>query len=277
MTCYKCHKHNHFAKDCQYRSEEMWGGSAHVTHRQEMDVLTADGKFLRSWGVARVRHVHENPVKVEVLVVESKSDCMLKQLGRICITEFGDVRFCKPPFCAAINIRAELQCRIQPIHLDLNCTIEVVKWTPARVSKNTRYPSTPCLSRSRVNTNTNYRHGWKMGGWCLPRGRAWFLSGGKEQGKGLPCVGLPWTKLTYTIHADSSAENLAKEVFKVSLLDLQKTYLWIQVYQLLWAFSNVHLEWMNEWRYCPTRMGFGLNLALAVMKVIVETVLVKFF
>lgn len=92
-------------QDCHYRSEEMWGGSARVSHTDKKWMCWQQMEsFSEAKEVARVRSVHENPVKVEVFVVESNTDCMLKQLGGVSITEFGDVRFCKPSFCAAINI-----------------------------------------------------------------------------------------------------------------------------------------------------------------------------
>ena len=56
----------------------------------------------------------------------------------------------------------------------------------------------------------------------------------------------------------------------VALLDLWRVYVW--VHKSLWAYQMVLIK--GE-RYCLTRLGFGLNVALMIMKVIVSTVLVQ--
>uniref|UniRef100_A0A5S6QUG1 Reverse transcriptase domain-containing protein n=1 Tax=Trichuris muris TaxID=70415 RepID=A0A5S6QUG1_TRIMR len=55
----------------------------------------------------------------------------------------------------------------------------------------------------------------------------------------------------------------------VSMLDLRKAYLQIRVDESLWPYQTVIL---NGRRYCLTRLGFGLNVAPAIMKAIVDRV-----
>ena len=58
----------------------------------------------------------------------------------------------------------------------------------------------------------------------------------------------------------------------VSVLDLRKTYLQVCVHQSLWSYWTVLFK---ERRYCLTRMGFGLNVALSIMQTIVDAILMK--
>ncbi|KAK4310301.1 hypothetical protein Pmani_018120 [Petrolisthes manimaculis] len=56
----------------------------------------------------------------------------------------------------------------------------------------------------------------------------------------------------------------------VVLLDLRKAYLQIRVHRSLWPYQTVLFKGQ---RYCLTRLGFGLNIAPMVMKVVVSEVL----
>ena len=56
----------------------------------------------------------------------------------------------------------------------------------------------------------------------------------------------------------------------VSLLDLRKAYLQVQVSKTMWPFQTVVFAGR---RYCLTRLGFGLNMAPQIMKTIVNAVL----
>ena len=77
----------------------------------------------------------------------------------------------------------------------------------------------------------------------------------------------------FTADADVCASKLREwrqQGANVSLLDLRKAYLQIQVDESLWPFQTVMYKGK---RYCLTRLGFGLNVAPLVMKTIVNTVL----
>ena len=58
----------------------------------------------------------------------------------------------------------------------------------------------------------------------------------------------------------------------VALLDQWRAYLQVRVYKSLWAYQMVLIK--GE-RYCLTWLGFGLNVALMIMKAIVSTVLAQ--
>ena len=63
-----------------------------------------------------------------------------------------------------------------------------------------------------------------------------------------------------------SLQNLKKDY----LQNLKKDYLQIRVSESLWPFQTVMFA--NR-RYCLTRLSFGLNMALQIMKAIIGTVL----
>ena len=56
----------------------------------------------------------------------------------------------------------------------------------------------------------------------------------------------------------------------VLVLDLRKAYLQVHVHHSLWLFQTVMVKGQ---RYCLTRTGFGLSVALSITQAIMETVL----
>ena len=56
----------------------------------------------------------------------------------------------------------------------------------------------------------------------------------------------------------------------MSLFDLRRDYLQVQVSESLWPFQTVMFSGK---RYCLTRLGFGLNVTPQIMKVIINAVL----
>ncbi|KFD47469.1 hypothetical protein M513_11630 [Trichuris suis] len=56
----------------------------------------------------------------------------------------------------------------------------------------------------------------------------------------------------------------------VSVIDLNKAYLQIRIDESLWPYQAVVFK---QRRYCPTRLGFGLNVAPLIMKAVVKCVL----
>ena len=78
---------------------------------------------------------------------------------------------------------------------------------------------------------------------------------------------------THTADADVCANTLREwrqMGCNVALLDLRKAYLQIRVHRSLWPYQTVFFR--GKW-YCLTRLGFGLNIAPMVMKVVVSEVL----
>ena len=73
--------------------------------------------------------------------------------------------------------------------------------------------------------------------------------------------------------ADVCAEELRKwrrHGVEVAVVDLEKAYLQLHVDQDLWPYQTVMIEGQ---RYCLGRLGFGLNVAPAIMKAVVQAVL----
>ncbi|XP_045101323.1 uncharacterized protein LOC123498225 [Portunus trituberculatus] len=79
----------------------------------------------------------------------------------------------------------------------------------------------------------------------------------------------------FTADSDVCSDQLRKwrrHGENVSVLDLRKAYLQVRVDQQLWPFQTVMVR---GWRYCLTRLGFGLNIAPQVMKAVVKTILAQ--
>ncbi|XP_045101484.1 uncharacterized protein LOC123498445 [Portunus trituberculatus] len=81
--------------------------------------------------------------------------------------------------------------------------------------------------------------------------------------------------IAFTADSDVCSDQLRKwrrHGENVSVLDLRKAYLQVRVDQQLWPFQTVMVR---GWRYCLTRLGFGLNIAPQVMKAVVKTILAQ--
>ena len=79
----------------------------------------------------------------------------------------------------------------------------------------------------------------------------------------------------FTARADMCTEKLRewrRAGSNVSVLDLRKAYFQVRVHLSLWSYQTVQFKGR---RYCLTRMGFGLNVALSIMQTIVDAVLTK--
>ena len=66
----------------------------------------------------------------------------------------------------------------------------------------------------------------------------------------------------HSAHADVCSQKLRdwrRKGSDMSVLDLRKAYFQVHVHRSLWPFQTVMVK---EQRYCLTRMGFGLNVAL---------------
>ena len=77
----------------------------------------------------------------------------------------------------------------------------------------------------------------------------------------------------FTAHADVCVQKLRgwrKKGSNVSVLDPRKVYLQVRVHKSLWSYLTVILEGK---RYCLSCVGFGLNVALFIMRAIVEATL----
>ena len=127
---------------------------------------------------------------------------------------------------------------------------------------------------------------WINEGWLLPYNEKEFgkpkglipLMAVVEKNKGKVQPVLDYRELnthmeTHTADVDVCANTLREwrqMGCNVALLDLRKAYLQIRVHRSLWPYQPVFFRGK---RYCLTRLGFGLNIAPMVMKVVVSEVL----
>uniref|UniRef100_A0A5S6Q5E2 Reverse transcriptase domain-containing protein n=1 Tax=Trichuris muris TaxID=70415 RepID=A0A5S6Q5E2_TRIMR len=80
---------------------------------------------------------------------------------------------------------------------------------------------------------------------------------------------------TYTANADVFADKMRewwRQGVNVSMIDLKSAYLQIHVDEALWPYQAVEVKGR---RYCLTRLGFGLNVAPLVMKIVLGFVLTQ--
>ena len=76
----------------------------------------------------------------------------------------------------------------------------------------------------------------------------------------------------FTAGADVCADKLRewrRLGTNMSIVDLRRAYLQLHVHESLWPFQTVVYHGQ---RYCLTRLGFGLNVALSVMKAVLTSV-----
>ena len=76
----------------------------------------------------------------------------------------------------------------------------------------------------------------------------------------------------HTAGADICAHKLREwwqQGSDVAILDLRRTYLQLRVEKSLWPFQTVEIKGT---RYCLTRQGFGLNVALSIMTAIMSAI-----
>ena len=98
-----------------------------------------------------------------------------------------------------------------------------------------------------------------------------------QPNKGKLCPVIDYRELNkhvdaFTVDADVSIAKLrewCQQAVNVALLDLWRTYLQVRVPELLWEFQKVLISGKG---YCLRWLGFGLNVALLIMKFITKTV-----
>ena len=76
----------------------------------------------------------------------------------------------------------------------------------------------------------------------------------------------------YTARADVCAHKLREwwqQGLDVAILDLRRAYLQICIEKLLWPFQTIEIKGT---RYCLTRLGFSLNVALSIMTAIMSAI-----
>ena len=124
---------------------------------------------------------------------------------------------------------------------------------------------------------------WLNNGWLLPYPKEELgppkglipLMAVFQQNKSKVCPVLDFHELheyinAYTVHADVCAQKLKewrKKGSNVSVLNLWRVYLQVCVHKSLWLYQTVNLEGK---RYCLLCMGFGLNVAPSILRVLLR-------
>ena len=266
---------------------------------QASDVLTVDGKTLRSNGIGTITLEADNvsPVKADVLVVNSSLlgfDMLLgmdiiRMLSGVRIDQSGNVIFSRTGShaCAAI--------RIEELDFSAEFNEKTRAWTASwewsgnqppnsLVNKVPEYPVS-------AQVRQEYRHEletWLNNGWLLPNPEEELgpskalipLMAVVQQNKSKVRPVLDFRELNgyvdaYTAHADVCVQKLRewrKKGSNVSVLDLRRAYLQVRVHKSLWPYQTVIFEGK---RYCLSRMGFRLNVAPSITRAIVEAALSK--
>lgn len=107
--------------------------------KQEVDVLTADRKVLKSRGVTSMEvHIDNgDPINKDVLVVESKFLGFNLHLRMDVIEQCSHYKngsgLLIPYLCRHDYKSAQFYCEIRPVYQDLDSIMEVVGWTPIRI------------------------------------------------------------------------------------------------------------------------------------------------
>ena len=262
---------------------------------RNITVTTIGGETQACCGAGTVKIHADSGVAAELNVLVTQGDLLgfdlllgydaIKALGGVVIARDGGVRFLETPMCAAIHIdRPDFQVDYDDQQKAWTASW---KWSdnrpPERLSNQTAEYTVPKRLREEYDHELQT---WIDNGWLVPYPE-------KELGppKGLiPLMAIiqenkdkvrpvmDYRELNghvdaYTARADVCSQKLREwrmEGSDVSVLDLRRAYLQVHVHKSLWPFQTVLVEGQ---RYCLTRMGFGLNVAPAIMQTIVEAVL----
>ena len=77
----------------------------------------------------------------------------------------------------------------------------------------------------------------------------------------------------YMANADVCAQTMREwqqQVPQAAIVDLRQAYLQIHIDKSMWPFQMVKIKGL---RYCLTRLGFGLNIALQIIRSVVKAVI----
>ena len=262
--------------------------------RKSVGVLTADGKTLNCRGYRKIKvDVGQVPaVNIEALVVDKQllgfgqllGIDAIKELGGAYLTESGEARFGGLNRCAAISIDEQ----------DFSVTYDrsYKKWTaswrwanghsPSELSNRVQEYAVSCHAK---DSYENEILQWQRNGWLLPyseeelgppKGLILLMVVVQEQMQKVRLV-LDNRELigfvdAFTANAEVCAQKQRewrRQGVNVSLLDLRNAYLQIHVDKALWPFQTVIFRGQ---RFCLIRLGFGLNVALLIMKSVIDAV-----
>ena len=269
---------------------------------RRISVTTMSGQQQRCRGTGRVTVRTANGVEamVEALIVDFKPlgmDCILGMTG---ITALGGVTICPPDrakFGAndseALTCAAAADLRVDRPDFTATFSAERAAWTvswhwdeePGKLQNGVaEYPVPPDLREAYEDELQRWIHeGWlvaydekRLG---PPKGLVPLLAVAQpNKGKVRPVM--DYRELNsyvdaHTADADVCSDKIRewrKKGTNTATLDLRTAYMQIHVHESLWPYQTVLFRGR---RYCLTRLGFGLNVAPAVMKTVLAAVLDK--
>uniref|UniRef100_A0A5S6QCD8 RNase H domain-containing protein n=1 Tax=Trichuris muris TaxID=70415 RepID=A0A5S6QCD8_TRIMR len=268
---------------------------------RRINVTTISGELLRCIGTASVRlqPSEESQATVQAIVTDRKPldfDLIIGMggitaLGGVSIGRQGEVRFGPPGAAACAGAEAQNRIEEKDFTVTYNPATRswtvVWKWTNGlapEVLPNAihEYPPAP-------NVRTEYEEElnlWVQNGWLIPYDEGKLgppkalipLMAITQRSKGKVRPVMDFRELnahidTFTANCDVCAHRLRewrRQGANVAIIDLNKAYLQLHVDQSFWPYQSVIF---NGRRYCLTRLGFGLNVAPAIMKAVINHVL----
>ena len=154
--------------------------------------------------------------------------------------------------------------------------------SPSKLSNSVQEYAVPCHARDAYESEILQ---WQQNGWLLsyseeeldpPKGLIPLMAVMQEQKQKVRPV-LDYQELNgfvdaFTANAEMCAQKLREwqqQGVNVLLLDLRNVYLQINVDKALWPFQIVIFRGQ---RFCLTRLGFGLNVVLLILKSVIDTI-----
>ena len=207
----------------------------------------------------------------------------IEELGGVYLTESGEARFGGLNRCAAISID-EPDFSVTYDRRNKEWTVSW-KWanshSPSKLNNSVQEYAVPCHARDAYENEILQ---WQWNGWLLPyseelgppKGLIPLMAVVQEQKQKVRPV-LDYRELNgfvdaFTANAEVCAQKLREwrqQGVNLSLLDQRNAYLQIHVDEVLWLFQTVIFKSQH---FCLTRLGFGLNVALLIMKSVIDTI-----
>ena len=271
--------------------------------RENVSVTTVSGERYKCLGTSEIKiHLHSGgAVSVSALVVPFKPlnyefifgmNCVRALCG-VTVSPSRSVRFgiedCKASAAAVTTESVTINEKDFRVVYDGQANKWIMSWKwrgnegPPWLQNSVSEYSIPRVARQEYE---NELCQWIQDGWLVPynervhgpvKGTIPLMAVVQQNKKKVRPV-LDFRELNsyvdaHTAEADVCVEKLRewrRRGQKVALMDLRKAYLQIHVHPSLWSCQTVVFRGQ---RYCLTRLGFGLNIALLVLKKVLGTVL----
>ena len=211
----------------------------------------------------------------------------VRAMGGVQVGVTGEVAMCAT--VCAVDRPAAMTVTAADFEAHFDGQVWTVKWKwadgvgPSRLRNTTSQYAVPAAARAEYDAELAL---WIKEGWLVPynaevhgaaRGLIPLMAVQQpHQGKVRPVLDyreLNGHVLAHTADADVCATQLRRwrrHGTRVAAVDLRKAYLQLRLSEHLWPYQTVEI---GGQLYCPTRVGFGLNVAPSVMKAVVQAVL----